>query len=1134
MSDFSTLRPSGWLHALLERHGLKVPDGRPLFQYRVTDSEFETLRDILQISSNVMQRTIRSHGYLDALLAIYSAEWWRRNFSGGSWKWDGVLKDIGYDQLSLTQQARSELIQSGLEKWNREVKVLNGHRRFLGSVAIEGGVPLSQLSDSGSWIERVLKPVLDKHLRRNLPIIQLVDEYESIIPKTFRSDAFKQILVDIVETVSSLKEKIPLSNDSNPVAFLDKNTPNWRDSFPIPLDSFQGNLLITTLIRTASESLRKNVLTSAPFQFERFLKTTRIDEQSIFATLTLPRMVPVDEIYADSLDLNTVSSFEFELHSSSNKSYKLGRAVKTHFSGKPVYKIFGKTFSVEGRDALDEYELYIKLPDQSKHNLKLENATLVDTHSPWFFAKENSNYKLIIHGGSFSTKQEKAIIYLPKPGQYQLISANDFDRLGEDFDGSYYKFSGHITFQDSAGLYVFKTGQEESEFTYELMGKKLEYAKVPSIVFLGSPKVFKRNSSTGQIERLPDLTLKAKPVGEPDHPWVSAQLVKDGYYHIRLQDVDGSILLNKRIGLLHNDFKVLMFPDSQDVCKGEIEFSSMNSANIQFPDSDINFDISENSQDCHVATVSCTKQPPFSVNANLSFEHRNRPLMIEVPFPSKGALLFDSQNRIVSSHEPLYVSNLFGYRVKLFNSLQSLNKIKVLLSLKDPHMSFLESNQLIIERTMNVNGKLIEVSLIDWIEDIKSLLSVSNSIDSEVNLSLVASSTTLFEVHLKHYQIALKPVKNEGIVELESEIDLNFDQFNQLRFKANSLTHPNKEAIELEQIKSSGIPLPAWYISKALPLSDDAWIISAEENALFKVRPLLWEIPSIEPESENFSSNNNSSGLSHAISLSNRAIRQHAIAYCLTAMTEDLLHSDWQFLGEFWTAFKHLPLNSFDLWRAMSCHTKFMSILFIKGNFPHLIERLTSEMGVAWELITLDEWQQSFESWKKQLLIDIDNNALVKSILANKIKKMVDVSSYLEMASEILESKMVHPKPILINTPEVALKGFLADEQEKLKQRNAERNYPENLEDLIEEYAQENLTHDSADLVSISNPHHNSVIYLPLILAHSFVNHKNSGWSLSQVEIFQLNQMKTFDDEWFRESFKWLTLLFYQKLTLKD
>jgi hypothetical protein len=960
MSDFSTLRPSGWLHALLERHGLKVPDGRPLFQYRVTDSEFETLRDILQISSNVMQRTIRSHGYLDALLAIYSAEWWRRNFSGGSWKWDGVLKDIGYDQLSLTQQARSELIQSGLEKWNREVKVLNGHRRFLGSVAIEGGVPLSQLSDSGSWIERVLKPVLDKHLRRNLPIIQLVDEYESIIPKTFRSDAFKQILVDIVETVSSLKEKIPLSNDSNPVAFLDKNTPNWRDSFPIPLDSFQGNLLITTLIRTASESLRKNVLTSAPFQFERFLKTTRIDEQSIFATLTLPRMVPVDEIYADSLDLNTVSSFEFELHSSSNKSYKLGRAVKTHFSGKPVYKIFGKTFSVEGRDALDEYELYIKLPDQSKHNLKLENATLVDTHSPWFFAKENSNYKLIIHGGSFSTKQEKAIIYLPKPGQYQLISANDFDRLGEDFDGSYYKFSGHITFQDSAGLYVFKTGQEESEFTYELMGKKLEYAKVPSIVFLGSPKVFKRNSSTGQIERLPDLTLKAKPVGEPDHPWVSAQLVKDGYYHIRLQDVDGSILLNKRIGLLHNDFKVLMFPDSQDVCKGEIEFSSMNSANIQFPDSDINFDISENSQDCHVATVSCTKQPPFSVNANLSFEHRNRPLMIEVPFPSKGALLFDSQNRIVSSNEPLYVSNLFGYRVKLFNSLQSLNKIKVLLSLKDPHMSFLESNQLIIERTMNVNGKLIEVSLIDWIEDIKSLLSVSNSIDSEVNLSLVASSTTLFEVHLKHYQIALKPVKNEGIVELESEIDLNFDQFNQLRFKANSLTHPNKEAIELEQIKSSGIPLPAWYISKALPLSDDAWIISAEENALFKVRPLLWEIPSIEPESENFSSNNNSSGLSHAISLSNRAIRQHAIAYCLTAMTEDLLHSDWQFLGEFWTAFKHLPLNSFDLWRAMSCHTKFMSILFIKGNFPNLIERLTSEMGVAWELITLDEWQQSF------------------------------------------------------------------------------------------------------------------------------------------------------------------------------
>jgi len=47
------MKPIEWVDNLLKRHGLNKPDGRPLYQYRITDAEFDELKKLIGMSSHL-------------------------------------------------------------------------------------------------------------------------------------------------------------------------------------------------------------------------------------------------------------------------------------------------------------------------------------------------------------------------------------------------------------------------------------------------------------------------------------------------------------------------------------------------------------------------------------------------------------------------------------------------------------------------------------------------------------------------------------------------------------------------------------------------------------------------------------------------------------------------------------------------------------------------------------------------------------------------------------------------------------------------------------------------------------------------------------------------------------------------
>ena len=92
---------------------LEKPDNRPLYAYAMETSEFENLAALLP---GCHKHTRSSHPFVlgsEWLFVIYAAEWWRRKYEGGAWKWEDVFRSI--DWPDLTSQQRQELTRKGLK-----------------------------------------------------------------------------------------------------------------------------------------------------------------------------------------------------------------------------------------------------------------------------------------------------------------------------------------------------------------------------------------------------------------------------------------------------------------------------------------------------------------------------------------------------------------------------------------------------------------------------------------------------------------------------------------------------------------------------------------------------------------------------------------------------------------------------------------------------------------------------------------------------------------------------------------------------------------------------------------------------------------------------------------------------------
>ncbi|NOQ15777.1 MAG: hypothetical protein GQ581_01825 [Methyloprofundus sp.] len=113
------MQANDWIIKLLHSRDILLPDNRPLYQYQLSNNEFESLKQTLKLSAILgIQHVFKGIKHWDAAFVLYAAEWWRREYDGSSRKWENIFASFGTDVKELNTLQRNFLIEKGLSYVN--------------------------------------------------------------------------------------------------------------------------------------------------------------------------------------------------------------------------------------------------------------------------------------------------------------------------------------------------------------------------------------------------------------------------------------------------------------------------------------------------------------------------------------------------------------------------------------------------------------------------------------------------------------------------------------------------------------------------------------------------------------------------------------------------------------------------------------------------------------------------------------------------------------------------------------------------------------------------------------------------------------------------------------------------------
>lgn len=1104
-----------WVNALLQRHGLEKPDGRPLYQYRLSDQEFSELTSLLKLSAQLGAENITRMLSWDAAFVMYCAEWWRRYYTG-QWGWDGVFDSIGINYQELSTGKRNSMVESGIHRWRREVRVVGDNRKFLGTVATEGGLPLNQLSNSGGWLRNVLQPTLRKHLSRGINISVLIESYEDSIPTSYRSTELNQILEDITQTVITLRHDYDLKNKEQPIAWLDSNHSSWRELFPLPIDDSQAVSLLSELIDTASRT-SVDESSKSPFEVDRRIIRADTATPELVAHIDLPNFVFLDSIGFDTERDDISSLMNLEIYEPGGSSWLWCRGVLTTYRDRKALKLTGRPLRLKGEDAKKELRLRFKHVGESLLDMPLPGGQPLESELPWFFRCFESKWRL--HGtASQSIKDDGAVVFIPAVSTYNREGEeSEVVRVGELFGGALVKLKGTMFCHCDGAKYRLSTGQEENVIQFSLKGRKCTYPSVPKEIYIGLPDLVESNLISGSVSRRHDARLLAKKIGVSE-AWHPLSQVGPGYYEIRLTDRDGNTQLRKRVGILAEDFQVNIKPDRQKVRSGVISLKGAESLDVSVSEGDIKANVinEDGRRDIH---LEAEDSPPLSVDVSIVPVGQKKVILMRFPYPSKGALLFDDKGESVPLTTPLNLNCLQGYRLKLFDD-QYLEgkKASLVFALVDSAMDSSNSRDIYIDSQVTLSAEITEFSIYDWSQYIESLISVGSSIDAMVRISLTVRGQNAFELFVRRYESDLSTPGN-GLVGFDSHAmqSIGIDKLEELKVSAMNLAQPEQNVEDLEPQLSQGVLLGTWDF-KPESRSDGPWIIYPSPASTVSFRPKLWNVGSSEKGEDIHT-------LAKAMLVADQAERAVAIKSVMREMADEPEHRSWGYLSNLWRKTEHLPLTTFDIWRLSISEPAFLASLFIHDK-QGIVRRLEQELPVIWELVRVDDWEKALDRYQSNILRKLDDDELVEELLRKKITDIEFLSPALLSIGKILRDRLLDehcPELSALNMPiDVFLGPQLKDEYQNLLRRQAETEWPKLLSSYIYHHVQE-LPDTFSSLVSTYHGYQTAVTFLPWIMAWKSLSTEPEGWPETSAEVFKLQQLIRFDEDWFSAAFQYLS-----------
>jgi hypothetical protein len=486
-----------WLSKFLASRGLARPDGRALYAYQITNTEFKDLASILKDSiSNFSSWNPGS----DRLFVCYSAEWWRRDYQGGVWKWADVFDSIGWPHL--TPGGRQKIVSEGLNYWKRGLDHhIGGNTAYLMTLVTEGGFPMQLIDHSNSHLSHYLRIILNDYIRYSsagISAIKISEGHGLKLPPSFRKQPVYQLAADLIETVFDLSKYLD-EKVKDPFKELESLYPNWREKLPLFMGDNNARGLINGLLSQASSSktLKYNRL-----KIKRFFS----DENGTLqhkALIESPSEIPIsllsDELGVSADLLPRSLELVAYIDGSINKVASLTKGSEQYY----VYLRSSESLQLSLNFFSDIELRIVEYGGGNLGGLIVSGSDRLREDMPISCYKDNDKY-IVIGQGRIRSRFDRIYTSFPvgcliESGLSFCKELCDINSKGLHDGNNWFVVSGKVVIRLKDGSkYSLATGEIlDNNINHVMQGDRLYLYEVKGLpVYSGMPRLFQFDSAT--------------------------------------------------------------------------------------------------------------------------------------------------------------------------------------------------------------------------------------------------------------------------------------------------------------------------------------------------------------------------------------------------------------------------------------------------------------------------------------------------------------------------------------------------------------------------------------------------------------------------------------------------------------
>ena len=916
---------SEWLRSFLSKRNLVEPDGRPLYAYRCTRSEFAEISERLgagRLEAPPTAWDIRA-------FVLYAAEWWQRRYDGGPWAWAPLLAYIGWSHVHFPDLYRP--VRSALSWWGVELVRLNTSTRYLGTFACQGGLPLSLVGES-SRVTAYLRAVL-RHVARYRQFvddsIELARDQQHLLrPPTLRREYVFRLAADLVDVVIDLQDDVA---GEDVLEQLDARRPGWRESMPLDLDSEIARNLLAGLLRDAKTGAK----TGSGFGIERFLRRTGVGWR-LGARVRMPRSVTSEEL---ALHLG-VSESTLPPRMHVRLAGQGARVVGLYGAGGDEFHLVSgernPASAFWDEDAAQEFRLEFYAQDVIGEVVVRRGAPLGEL--PWAFRADEGECPFLGEGSVSDRAPELLVLLLDGS------VANRGEALNEQVAGrNLWRITEPaVVYTDSGKCALNPSSQQMAEEDYRLSGDRFYGFASAYPLFRGDVRLHAaRAEERPRAVPANELSWRA---GSGD--WQSRP---DTFGLWEVRHVRHGILRHHdRLGLLPASLTLSIHPGSE-LGKGELALHGAMGVGVADDGSEARLDVVPIADGVRVrATALDHLAPPAEVALRLHWAGA-RELRLRAPFPCEGARFLRNGRPVDGS---LAVDDLYGVRVTAL-SIDEVQRFWIEGELRAGD-TWPVRKVAYFRRALRKSGMRHELALVEADSMLRLLLGASAAPDARVVLRIVdrhqaehdATEVRRFTGVLEHdptmASILVTPPLNGSGKPI---------------FEALPLARPDLEPVNLPTVGPEESPVCAM-LPEAVRSTDEPWLVVLRQDDGVRVEPVVVGGRSLLPGSIH-----EPLPLAEAACLADSKQRALKVEEALNRMAKeehgDAMEADWSFLTDMLLCLEDVPPTSAELISALPrCSRTLVRCLFrMDPNLRRRIWRLEEELPFSWLMVRRKIWR---------------------------------------------------------------------------------------------------------------------------------------------------------------------------------